>query len=134
MDETQARELGAYLREERERTGMSVRGLAAQVGIDQAQILRLEAGKVAGPRADILGQIADVLGVPIADVFSLAGYPTTRTLPNLIPYLRTKYSGLSPEAMTEIQAVISREMNLQTADGPINREDEEDPSPEGTRR
>lgn len=124
MDETQARELGIYIREHREHAGLSVRGLAGQVGIDQAQILRLEAGKVAGPRADILGQIAEVLGVPIADVFSLAGYPTTRTLPNLRPYLRTKYSGISSSAVDEIEAVIARELKIPQTTGPLEGEDE----------
>ena len=124
MDETQARELGAYIREHRERAGLSVRGLAGQVGIDQAQILRLEAGKVAGPRADILGQIAEVIGAPIADVFSLAGYPTPRTLPNLRPYLRGKYSGVSSSALDEIEAVLARDLNIPQTPGPLNGEDE----------
>src|SRR5689334_20639385 len=90
MDEKQARELGQYLKQHRESAGYSVRALAAEVGVDQAQILRLEAGQVASPKADVLGQIADLVNVPLADVYALAGYPTTRKLPNLVPYLRTK--------------------------------------------
>ena len=133
MDESQALKLGAYLRSKREKAGLSVRGLAGQVGIDQAQILRLEAGKVASPRADVLGQIAAILGIEIADVYALAGYPIPE-LPHLMPYLRTKYSGLSAEALAEIKAVVTREMDLHPTQGPIDGEDEEHPQHKSSAR
>lgn len=123
MDETQAREFGTYLRTHREAAGISIRGLAAQVGIDQAQIIRMEQGTVASPRADVLGRIADVLDLPLADVLTLAGYPTTKKLPNLRPYMRAKYRDLPTEAVDEVEAFIEQ-LSRRHGHGPAEGEDE----------
>ena len=64
MDEQQSREIGAYIRARREDASLSTRELASRVGVDMAQIVRLEQGKVASPRADLLGRIADELKKP----------------------------------------------------------------------
>jgi transcriptional regulator with XRE-family HTH domain len=85
MDEQQSLEIGAYIRARREDASLSTRELASRVGVDMAQIVRLEQGKVASPRADLLGRIADELKIPASDLMTMAGYPTPRALPNLRP-------------------------------------------------
>ncbi|MGH3525453.1 MAG: helix-turn-helix domain-containing protein, partial [Mycobacterium sp.] len=91
MNEDRTKKLGAYLRQQRIDKGMRVRGLAAQVGIDMAQIVRLEHGQVSSPKVDLLTRIAECLDLPLADVLSAAGYARPAELPSFQPYLRTKY-------------------------------------------
>lgn len=123
MDETQAKELGNYIRSAREAAGVSVRRLATIGDCDQAQIIRLEQGKVSSPKADLLGRIAEHLSLPIADVLTMAGYPTTHALPGLRPYMRAKFRDLPPEAVDEIEALIAR-LTQRSGRGPVNGEDE----------
>ena len=65
--------------------------------MDQATVVRFEAGSIGAPRPDKLARIADVLGVGAADVFALAGYTAPTDLPSLRSYLTTKYPGLLTE-------------------------------------
>ena len=99
------------------------------VGVDQAQILRLEAGLVASPKADVLGQIAELLAVPVADLYAMAGYPVPTKLPNLRPYMRAKFASLPTEAIADIEAVIAR----YSGPGPTNGEDEREATQSPTR-
>lgn len=124
MDEKQAKELGAYLRKAREEAGISIRSLMARVGIDQAQIIRLEQGQVKSPRADVLGRIAEEIGLPVADVMTMAGYPTPRQLPNLRPYMRAKYRNLPLEAVDEVERFIEQLSKKHANTGPADGEDE----------
>lgn len=124
MDEQQSLEIGAYIRARREDASLSTRELASRVGVDMAQIVRLEQGKVASPRADLLGRIADELKIPASDLMTMAGYPTPRALPNLRPYMRAKYRDLPPEALDDIEAYITKLQAEHGASGPVNGEDE----------
>lgn len=124
MDENQAHAFGHHLRTAREAAGVSVRGLAERLGIDKTKLVRMEQGKVASPRADLLGRIADELKLPVADLFAMAGYPTPRALPNLRPYMRAKYRDLPTEALDEIEAFITKLQAEHGASGPVNGEDE----------
>src|SRR5262245_4065839 len=60
--------LGARIRGERVRTGLSVRGLAAQVGVSPSLISQIERGR-ATPSVATLWSVADALGVSIAQLF-----------------------------------------------------------------
>lgn len=124
MNNRQSNELGVYLRQQREAKGVSTRQLASEVGVDMAQIIRLEQGSVASPRADVLGRVAECLDVPVADVLTLAGYPTTKALPSLRPYMRATYRELPPEAVDEIEAFIKEIARQHVAEGPSGDEDE----------
>jgi transcriptional regulator with XRE-family HTH domain len=128
MDETKAHEFGNYLQEQRQAAGVGVRELATAVGVNPTQIVRLEQGKVGSPKADVLGRIADVLRLPVADLLAMAGYPTSRTLPNLRPYMRAKYRDLPTEAVDEIEALVSQLRRRHGMTGPTDGEDETEPS------
>jgi transcriptional regulator with XRE-family HTH domain len=76
--------------------------------MDQATIVRLEAGSIVAPRPDKLSRIAQVLGISGADVFALAGYAVPADLPTLRPYLLAKYGELLAEDVDRIEAFVAR--------------------------
>lgn len=95
-------ELGALIRRERERKGLSIRALGKATHIDAPSIMRIERGERA-TSAERLARIADVLEIDEQDLFALAGIRVARGLPELSPYLRTKYD-MSVEAVHEMEA------------------------------
>jgi transcriptional regulator with XRE-family HTH domain len=124
MDEEHAVRLGAYLRSQREARGLSTRSLATDVGVDMAQIVRLEQGTVASPKAEVLSRIADTLDLPVADVLTMAGYPVIEDLPSFTPYLRAKYD-LPDSAVSEMERFFARLAKKHGVQGPTGREDEQ---------
>lgn len=123
MDEQQAKEFGGYIRARRAELGLSTRQLAAAVGVDMAQIVRWEQGKVAYPRADLMEPAATALKVPTSDLLTLAGYPVARKLPSLRPYMRAAYKDLPPEAVDELEALVTK-LQREHGSGPTDGEDE----------
>lgn len=63
--------LGTRLREEREKRGVSVRGLARGVGISASMVSQIETGK-AQPSVSTLYAITTALGITVEDVFTPA--------------------------------------------------------------
>ena len=126
MDQDQAQELGEHLRRAREELGYSSRALARMTFMNDASILRMEAGLVAAPAPDKLARIAEALNLDLADVFALAGYAAPTQLPNWRPYLRAKYSELPTEAVDELESFFGYLKNKYGAavSGPVNGEDE----------
>lgn len=124
MTPEQAAELAKYLKEHREAAGVSQRQLAKQVDIAQAQLVRLEQGLVLNPRPEVLAGYAEAIGVPAADVFSMARMPLARGLPTLRPYLRTKYRDLPPEDADKVEALVNELMERHRSNGPTAGEDE----------
>ncbi len=127
MDKDEARRLGQHLRNAREGLKLSSRGLAARTGLTDATIVRIELGEFAAPSPDKLARMANALGLPLEDVYALADYAAPRQLPNLSPYLRTKYRDLPDEAAEQIENYAQRlakkhGVNLR---GPAPGEDEE---------
>jgi transcriptional regulator with XRE-family HTH domain len=101
-------QLGQLLKAKREEHGLSTHRLAAAAEMDQATIVRFEAGTIGAPRPDKLSRIAEVLGIRSADVFALAGYMAPRDLPTLRPYLSAKYRGFLAEDLDRIEAYVAR--------------------------
>lgn len=124
MNPEQAIALGEYVRAGRLAAGLSTHKLAAETGIDQAQISRLEAGTVRSPKADLLGRIADVLDLNPSDLMAMAGYPLPKALPNFRPYMRAKYRDLPLEAIDEVEAFIQKLAKQHSSHGPGPGEDE----------
>ena len=108
MKPEQSRQLGQLLKARREECGLSTHRLADATEMDQATIVRLEAGSIVAPRPDKLSRIAQVLGISGADVFALAGYTVPGDLPTLRPYLQAKYRGLLKEDLDKIEAYVGR--------------------------
>jgi transcriptional regulator with XRE-family HTH domain len=108
MKPAQGTQLGQLLKARRETSGLSTHRLAAAAEMDQATIVRLEAGSIVAPRPDKLSRIAQVLGISGADVFALAGYAVPTDLPTLRPYLFAKYRELLAEDIDKIEAYVAR--------------------------
>lgn len=108
MEPAESQQLGQVLKASREARGLSTHRLAEAAEMDQATIVRLEAGSIVAPRPDKLSRIARVLGISGADVFAFAGYTVPGDLPTLRPYLQTKYGALLAEDLDRIEAYVAR--------------------------
>lgn len=64
--------LGTRLREEREKRGVTVRGLAREVGISASMVSQIETGK-AQPSVSTLYAMTTALGITVEDVFTPSG-------------------------------------------------------------
>jgi transcriptional regulator with XRE-family HTH domain len=108
MKPEETTQLGRLLKAKREECGLSMRRLATAAEMDQATIVRFEAGSIVAPRPDKLARIAKVLGISSADVFAVAGYTAPTDLPTLRPYLSAKYHALLAEDIDKIEAYVAR--------------------------
>lgn len=108
MKSERTSQLGQLLKARREELGLSTHRLAAAAAMDQATVVRFEAGSIGAPRPDKLARLADALGLTSADVFAVAGYVAPSDLPTLRPYLSAKYSGLLPEDLDKIETYVGR--------------------------
>lgn len=103
---TKSRQLGKLVREERKSKGLPLQAVADAAGTDAPYMYRLERGEYQQPRPEILAGIARVLDIPLANLYAMAGYPTTRELPDFEPYLRAK-TELPEKAIRELQRVFN---------------------------
>jgi transcriptional regulator with XRE-family HTH domain len=108
MKSDQATELGHMLKARREELGLSTHKLAKLAEIDQATVVRFEAGTILAPRPDKLSRVAQALGLSGADVYALADYLVPTDLPSLKPYLNTKYGRLLDEDISKIEELAAR--------------------------
>lgn len=68
--------LGKWLRQERERRGLSLRGMEEITGVSHSTIDAIEKNPDYDPGLSTLMKLADKLSVPRADMLEHAGYPT----------------------------------------------------------
>jgi transcriptional regulator with XRE-family HTH domain len=68
-------DLGARIRRERKRAGLTLAQLSQSTGLSKAYLVKLETDRNSNPSLDVLRRIADVLDVTIAD---LIGSPKVR--------------------------------------------------------
>lgn len=104
----QAKTLGQMLKARREELGLSTRMLAKLAEINQATVVRFEAGDILAPHPDKLSRIAKALSLSGTDVYALADYLVPTDLPSLRPYLMTKYSRLLDEDISKIEELLAR--------------------------
>lgn len=118
--------LANVMREARQNKGLSTRGLGEQVGLDQSNIVRLEAGTTTSPNPAVLSSIAEALDLDVADLYALAGYTRPSDLPAFTPYLRSKFADIPTEARAELERSFRHIADKYgfDADGPQSGEDE----------
>jgi len=75
--------LGTYVRQARERAGLSLRNLEAIVGVSRQLLLCLEHDEVDNPNPTLLHQHAQALELDSDDLFALVDYPPSTELPSL---------------------------------------------------
>jgi transcriptional regulator with XRE-family HTH domain len=66
-------QLGAYLRQWRERRGMTLTAAAAEMGIGKGYLSQIETGKLKWPNADVRRRIAEVIGMSHVDLLIKLG-------------------------------------------------------------
>jgi len=98
-----AKRLGDLISAARARAGLNTTELADLVGVNQSNISRLESGKISSPGPVALTRLSEVLRLPLATLYDLAGIP----LPALRPYLRSSV-GLSAEDAARAAVYIER--------------------------
>lgn len=100
MPPANARKLGELIRRARTKKGLSLRAAAAQADMEWGHLARIERGDYASPAMHYLQSLAQVLDIPMERLLKVASYRDK--LPELTPYLRTKY-GLSESAAAELE-------------------------------
>lgn len=83
--------LGKLIARERVRQGLSLETLGNAAGGNRSTIMRLERGSFTHPNPEKLQRIARALDLNVADLFALAGYMPSDTLPSLDPYLEAVF-------------------------------------------
>jgi transcriptional regulator with XRE-family HTH domain len=98
--------LGPRLREEREKRGVSVRGLAREVGVSASMVSQIETGK-AQPSVSTLYAITTALGITVEDLFAPSpdGGPPTSERERALDSLRGNRLGplVRPEQRRVLQ-------------------------------
>jgi transcriptional regulator with XRE-family HTH domain len=94
--------LGDYIRSRRSSVGLSLSDAADASDLDPSYWNKLENGHYNNPAPQHLSTIASVLGIPVADLYGLAGYEIPDGLPSFQPYLRAKYD-LPAEAIADLE-------------------------------
>lgn len=93
-----AAELGRLLRQRRQQLGWTIEELARRTRVHKSTVHRLENGLFDAPSPMVLQRLARALDTDVEDYFALIGYFTPKGLPNLQPYLRSKYDASEKEA------------------------------------
>lgn len=121
------RQLAEVISSARKAKGLSTRAVAAEIGLDQSNIVRLENGAVTTPKPSVLAGLARVLDLDLADLYALAGYTKPSELPAFTPYLRSKFADLPEAAQAELERSFTRIAKKYgyTANGPVPGEDEQ---------
>lgn len=103
----QAKQLGTVIATARVRKGLSMRVLAAELGIKPTWLAELEAGHYLDPAPDRLAQLAEVLEIKPSRIDRLTKGAASEGLPELRTYFRAKYD-LTPEEIEKVERYIER--------------------------
>ena len=88
---------GDFIRRRRFELGITLRELEERTGLDNSRLSRWEHGAKRPVSPDLMPQLADGLEVPVSDLYRLVAPGMADSLPELRPYLHTKYGELVPE-------------------------------------
>ncbi len=102
---TQSEAFGMALRDYRAKAGLTAKQLAKESGLAPSTLTRLEVGQIAKPRPGYLQQLARPLGIEVETLYALAGYLMPEGMPELRPYLRTKY-GVTPQQAEQLDDIV----------------------------
>lgn len=120
-------ELGERIAEARKAVKLNRRELEERIGLSEGALGKIERGDRVPLLATIV-TIADALKIPVSWLLDTKRKTSKTHLPGLRPYLRTKYSELSPEAIEELDRhfLYLAEKHGVTGVGPKPGEDEFD--------
>lgn len=98
MGEGDLESLGQDIHQAREKAGLSIRQLAARVGVHPSYIGHLETGKKSRPAAALLQRIAEVCQVEPGKLLKHIGVKPASTLLSTRMFFRQKYGVSNDEA------------------------------------
>lgn len=107
MTEKQLQALCQLISSAREKRGLSIRQLAAQLGVDPAWVLKLERGEIREPAPEKLAASLEILGLKGSRIDRLTGGYLSEGLLGSRDYFRARYD-LSPEQTDLIEAEIAK--------------------------
>jgi transcriptional regulator with XRE-family HTH domain len=122
MKPEQAQAIGAYLQQQREALGLSLRDLEERSGVGNSVIARFENGQINRPDPDKLAKLSRALGVSLNEVLAAGDVTSGADLPAMPAYLRSRYEDL-PEQMNRYFDRMARRHGVDP-DGPKPGEDE----------
>lgn len=125
MEHEQVHQFGGYLKQLREERKLSIRGLARKAELDSGALTRLESGKRA-PAPRTLKALSAALEVPLADLFTMAGFTTPHDLPTVSTYFHARYGHLPDDVLAAMNDYCERIISEHgfDPDGPVALEDE----------
>ncbi len=101
--------VGQFLRAHRETIGKTIASIAIDVGCSKSHLSLIECGKVEKPTMDLLERVAPAYGVPVNDLFRLAGHilsPPSKSSRNCGQHTLAG-DRLSDEELKILQAVLT---------------------------
>lgn len=107
MTQSQAKALGQLIARARNRHNLSVRALAALVGVSSTWIGEVETAKYLDVSPDRLARLAHVLDIEPSRIDRLTEGSVADSLPELRTYFRAKYD-LTPEEIEKVQKYVDR--------------------------
>jgi transcriptional regulator with XRE-family HTH domain len=123
MTDEERLQLAELLSATRVSKGLTAREVARRAGVDVGTVSLLERCKIAQPRVESVRAIAQVLGIPLADIYTMVHWLPRTELPSLKPYMRAKYGDLPDEAVEEVERFVTKLAEKHNR-GPIDNEDE----------
>lgn len=93
------------MRAARLRRGLTQEQLAEAVGMSQRWVSNLELGGVDMPRRQAMEQLADVLDIPLADLYIAAQMARTRTEATRITEEIPPYDALAPDTRRALEII-----------------------------
>jgi transcriptional regulator with XRE-family HTH domain len=97
-------QFAAFLKEHREKQGLTQPELAEKVGVTKSNVYYWESGQGL-PVPTVLEPLARTLRVSYEDLFVLAGYTHPEGLPSGEVYLRTMFPGASKRKLAEAERI-----------------------------
>ncbi len=97
LRKTKGDPFGDFIRRRRFELGITLRELEERTGLDNSRLSRWEHGTKRPVSPDLMPQLADGLEVPVSDLYHLVAPDMADALPELRPYLHTKYGELAPD-------------------------------------
>jgi transcriptional regulator with XRE-family HTH domain len=103
----QAQRLGALIATARTRKGLSVKGIANQLGVSHGWFSELEHGRFVDPSPDRLARIAEALDIEPGKIDRITKGSVAQSLPGMQTYFRAKYD-LTPEQIERVERYVRR--------------------------
>jgi len=102
------RALAHVLKRKREALGLSASEVARRARVTTGTVTRIELAQIAEPNASTIKALAQVLKIPVTDLFVIAEWIPAHELPSLTTYLRGKYGELPQAAAHEIEELLTQ--------------------------